>query len=52
MQEMQESWVRFMDWKDPLEKEKVTHSSILALQNPMDRGIWRATVHGVSKSQT
>jgi len=26
--------------------------SILALQNPMDRGIWRATVHGVSKSQT
>ena len=22
------------------------------LENPMDRGAWRATVHGVTKSQT
>ena len=22
------------------------------LENPMDRGVWQATVHGVSKSQT
>ena len=22
------------------------------LGNPMDRGVWRATVHGVAKSQT
>ena len=22
------------------------------LENPMDRGVWRATVHGVAKSQT
>ena len=22
------------------------------LENPMDRGIWRATAHGVAKSQT
>ena len=22
------------------------------LENPMDRGAWRATVHGVKKSQT
>ena len=22
------------------------------LENPMDRGAWRATVHGVEKSQT
>ena len=22
------------------------------LENPMDRGAWRATVHGISKSQT
>ena len=22
-------WVRFLDWQDPLEKEMVTHSSIL-----------------------
>ena len=27
-----------------------THSSILALENPMDRGAWRSTVHGVAKS--
>ena len=24
----------------------------LPKENPMDRGAWRATVHGVSKSQT
>ena len=29
-----------------------THSSILACENPMDRGAWRAIVHGVTKSQT
>ena len=34
------------------EEEMATHSSILALGNPMDRGAWRATVHGVTKSQT
>jgi len=27
---MQEIWVRFLGWEDPLEKEMVTHSSILA----------------------
>ena len=25
-----------------------TYSSILACKNPMDRGAWRATVHGVT----
>ena len=29
-----------------------THSSILALENPKDRGAWWATVHGVAKSLT
>ena len=29
MQETQEMWVRFLGWKDPLEKEMATHSSIL-----------------------
>ena len=29
-----------------------THSRILALENPMDRGAWWATVHGIAKSQT
>ena len=27
---MRETWVRSLGWEDPLEKEKVTHSSILA----------------------
>ena len=27
---MQETWVRFQGWEDPLEKELATHSSILA----------------------
>ena len=27
---MQETWVQFLGQKDPLEKEMVTHSSILA----------------------
>ena len=28
---MQETWVRSLSWKDPLEKGKATHSSILGL---------------------
>ena len=31
---MQETWVRFLGWKDPLEKGKVIHSSILAWRTP------------------
>ena len=27
---MQETWVRFLGWEDPLEKGKAAHSSILA----------------------
>ena len=27
---MQETWVQFLGWEDPLEKEVATHSSILA----------------------
>ena len=49
---MWETWVKFLGWEDPLEKGMATHSSILAWRIPMDRGAWRATVHGVSKSWT
>ena len=31
---MQETWVRFLGWEDPLEKEIATHSSILAWRIP------------------
>ena len=39
-------------WEDPLEVEMATCSSILPWKNPMDRGAWWATVHGVAKNQT
>ena len=31
---MQETWVRSLDWEDPLEKEMATHSSVLAWRIP------------------
>ena len=46
---MQETGVRSLGWEDALEKEIATHSSILAWRIPVDRGAWRATVHGVEK---
>ena len=49
---VQETWVRSLDWEDPLEEGMATHSSILAWRNPMDRGAWPATIHRVTKSQT
>ena len=49
---MQEIWVQSLGWEDPLEKGTATHFNILAWRIPMDRGAWRAIVHGVAKSQT
>ena len=40
----QETWVRSLGWEDPLEKGMATLS--------MDRGTWRATVHGVTELDT
>ena len=34
---MQETQVRSLGQEDPLEKRMVTHSSILGLENPMDK---------------
>ena len=48
----QETWVQSPGWEDPLEEGMATHSNILAWRIPMDRGARRATVHGVTKSQT
>ena len=31
---MQETWVQSLDWEDPLDKGKATHSSILAQRIP------------------
>ena len=49
---VQETRVQSLGQEDPLEKGMATQSSILAWRNPLDRGAWRATVHGVAKSWT
>ena len=48
---MQEMQVHSLGWEDPLKKGMATHSSYSCLENPMDTGDWRATVHRVAKSQ-
>ena len=45
---MQETQVQFLGQEDLLEKGIGTHSTIPA----MDRGAWRATVHGTTKPWT
>ena len=35
---MQETWVQFLGWEDPLEEGMAIHSNILAWRIPMDRG--------------
>ena len=49
VQELQETQVQSLGQKDPLEEGMATHS---CLENPMDRGAWQATIHGVSESRT
>ena len=51
VQEMQETWAQSLAWEGPLEEELAAHCSILARENPMDRGVWRATVHRVTKNR-
>ena len=38
---MQGTWVRSLGWKDPLEKGKATHSSILAWRTIQSMGLQR-----------
>ena len=40
---IQETQVQSLGWEDPLQYSYP--------ENSMDRGTWRATVHGVAKSQ-
>ena len=49
---MQETRVWSLGQEDLLEKRMVTHSSILALENSMDRRDSHATVHRVAESDT
>ena len=45
---MQDTQVLSQGWEDPLEKEMVTHSMILAWEIQWTQA-WQATVHGVTK---
>ena len=38
---MRETWVQSLGWEDPLEKEKATHSSILAWRTVRSMGLQR-----------
>ena len=49
---MQESWVRSLGWEDPLDEGNGNPLQYSCLENPMDRGAWRAILHGVAKSRT
>ena len=49
---VQKTWVQSLGWEDPLEEGMASHSQYCRLENPMDRGAWWATVHGVAKSWT
>ena len=49
---IRETQVQSPGREDPLEKEMATDSSTRAWKIPLDRGAWRATVHGVPKSRT
>ena len=42
---MEETQVRFLGWEGSLEKEM----AVFLPRNPMDRGAWQATVHGVAR---
>ena len=41
-----------LDWEDPVEKGNGNPLQYSCLENPMNRGAWQATVHGVMKSCT
>ena len=45
---MQETRLPSLSWEDPLEKGMTT-IPVFCMDNPMDRGVWWSTVHGVPK---
>ena len=46
---MQETWVLSLGWEDPLEKEMVTHCSILARENLRTEEPGRLQSMGIAK---
>ena len=48
---VQETWLQSLSQEDSLEKEMVTHTSILAWEIPWTEELM-ATVHGIAKSRS
>ena len=47
-----ETWVLSLGWEGSPGEGNGNPLQCSCLENAMDRGAWRATVHGVTKSQT
>ena len=47
---MQETSVPSLGWEDPPGEDNSNLLQCSCVENPMDRGTWQATVHGVAKS--
>ena len=48
---VQETWVQSLGRKDSPGEGHGNPVQYSCLENPMDRGTWQATVHGIAKSQ-
>ena len=49
---MQEMQFQFLDWEDPPEKEKTTHSNIHAQESPGQRSLAGYGLWGCKRSDT
>ena len=49
---MQKTWVQSPDWEDPPGEGNGNPLQYCCLENSMDKGAWKATVSGVTKSWT
>ena len=49
VQETQETWVQSLGWEDLPGEENGYPLQYSCLGNPMDRGAWQATAHGIAK---
>ena len=49
---MQKTCVQFLGWEDPPGEGNGNPLQYSQLENPMDRGAWKATDYGVTESDT
>ena len=49
---MQETWVQFLGGKMPWTREWQPTPLFLSMENPMDRGPWWVTFHGIDRKES